>query len=86
MGENRKVNLVFEVGTGLGFCWKISTSGSIVLVPTREIKRLVESTDHSATRIILSDEKSIQVPMSIEEILEMLDTDGKNAYEIDGCL
>lgn len=86
MGENRKINLVFEVGIGLGICWKISTSGSTVLVPTREIKRLIESTDHSTTRIILSDEKSIQVPMSIEEILKTLNTDGENAYEIDGCL
>lgn len=86
MDENRKINLVFEGETGLGFCWKTSTSGSTVLIPTREIKRLIESTDHSTTRIIFSDEKSIQVPMSIKEILKTLNADAENAYEINGCL
>lgn len=73
--ERRKLNLVIEPTTdiGLGVCWKISTAALTIVIPTREIKRLISNNiDCNGTKIILTDERSIQVPMSIDEIFEAL--------------
>ena len=74
MEQKKKLN--WEWVPGLGWCWRFRFTTFSALVPSNSIKRLIEIRDlndsPSMTRIIFSDDKSIQIPMNLDDLIKEL--------------